>query len=71
MSTLYKIECDLFEDQTECWPDDLVPLPHPVIDTMLDALVEQVRRKMAVDPEFPAELLPKIRGTFHIVQVSS
>ncbi|MYV30735.1 hypothetical protein GQ649_26315 [Rhodococcus sp. DSM 6344] len=67
MSTLYKIECDLFEDQTECWPDDLLLLPRAGIDTMLDILVEQIRRTMAVDPDFPTELLPKIRETMRIV----
>lgn len=67
MSTLYKIECDLFEDQSECWPDDLLFLPRAGIDTMLDALVEQMRRTMAVDPDFPTELLPRIRETMHIV----
>lgn len=67
MSTLYKIECDLFDDQSECWPDDLLFLPRAGIDTMLDALVEQMRRTMAVDPDFPAELLPRIRETMHIV----
>lgn len=67
MSTLYKIECDLFDDQSECWPDDLLFLPRAGIDTMLDALVEQIRRTMAVDPDFPTELLPKIRETMHIV----
>lgn len=67
MSTLYKIECDLFEDQSECWPDDLLFLPHAGIDTMLDALVEQIRRSLAVDPDFPAELLPKVRQTMRIV----
>lgn len=69
MSALYKIECDLFEDQTECWPDDLLFLPRAGIDTMLDALVEQMRRTMAVDPDFPTELLPRIRETMHIVPV--
>lgn len=67
MSVLYKIECDLFEDQSECWPDDLLFLPRAGIDTMLDALVEQIRRTLAVDPEFPSELLPRVREAMHIV----
>lgn len=67
MSVLYKIECDLFEDQSECWPDDLLFLPRAGIDTMLDALVEQIRRTLAVDPEFPSELLLRVREAMHIV----
>lgn len=67
MSTLYKIECDRFDDQSECWPDDLLFLPRAGIDTMLDILVEGMRRKLAVNPLYPTEELATIRENMHIV----
>jgi len=67
VSTLYKIECDLFDDQSECWPADLLFLPRAGIDTMLDILVEGMRRKLAVNPLYPTAELATIRENMHIV----
>jgi len=69
MSTLYRLECDLFEDQAEVWPDDLRYLPRKTIEHMLDALVEPLRRQLAVEPGFPPDKLSTIRETFRIVPV--
>jgi len=69
VGTLYKVECDLFDDQQEVWSDDMVYLPRPSIDGMYEALIGEVHRRALADPKFPDELVPQIRELFRIVPV--
>ena len=67
-AVLYKIHCDLFEDQSEAWPADLLLLPRPTVESMRDILIEQLRRKLATEG-VETKFLRAIPDYLHVVPV--